>query len=154
MWVQDAWVYFLGPPSTVIANSNSFMWFLFNLPRRKICAVLYKTQQMVFMCKVSKCKKTLLGVVAISAQCKPHSSRVSCWKLTAPFPTNHWLHLSPSAPFSTLHAHMYIQFVQREDDISTSEAFSIRHNKCGTILWKWLINSSPVISRKGRTERY
>ncbi len=75
---------------------NSFMWFIFNLQRWKICAVLYNNiQQIVFTRGVLKCEKSLTW--GGGRQCKSVPLD-HCWKSTAPFPTSHWPHslLKPS----------------------------------------------------------
>jgi hypothetical protein len=65
---------------------------------------------------------SLLGVVAISARCKTHSTMVPCWKSTSLFPQ-----ASPLLPPFQPHMPTDVtQFLLWEDDIGTSEAFSIR----------------------------
>ncbi len=41
-------------------------------------------------CLKRKCKNSLLGLVAFSSWCEPHSTLVPCWESTGPFPTSYW----------------------------------------------------------------
>jgi hypothetical protein len=111
----------------LIAPSDSFTWFIFNLQIGKICTVLYIICSKQYSCVRSlNAEKPLVGVVAISARCETHSTLVPCWKSTAMFPTSHWPHpFSKLFPFSTPQTYTCDTILLSEDDIGTMNIFVI-----------------------------